>query len=118
MPEPHFDTADTPGRNDNAQATAPPGSFGERLLLTQIEDELGQLRQEVAELKAALDEVKTARGVAPQYAEAMLMAQRGVEAQVIADRCAISIGEAELVAALSRNRQEYESHDESYDARH
>ncbi|MBP9712792.1 MAG: DUF2802 domain-containing protein [Sterolibacterium sp.] len=94
------------------------GSFGERLLLTQLEGEVGQLRQEVAELRAALDEIKTARRVSPQYAEAMLMAQRGIEAQDIADRCAISIGEAELVAALSRNRQEYETHDESYDARH
>ena len=96
-------------------AAAP--SFEERLFRTSVEGELQQLRQEVAELREALDQLKAARRVAPQYNEAMLLAQRGVHAQVIADQCAISIGEAELVAALSRSKQEYQDHDEPYDAR-
>ena len=65
----------------------------------------------------ALEQVKASRCVSPQYNEAMLLAQRGVNAQVIADQCAISIGEAELVAALSRNRQEYEDYDRQIDGR-
>ena len=37
-----------------------------------------------------------------------MLAQRGLDAQSIAEQCGISVGEAELVLALSRNKQEYE----------
>ncbi len=121
----------TPSGTEPASATPPdqaPGaaahmtaagapSFDAQLRRISLETEVQQLRQEVAELKSALEQIKASRCVSPQYNEAMLLAQRGVNAQVIADQCAISIGEAELVAALSRNRQEYEDYDRQIDGR-
>lgn len=108
----------------DAAAEAPPlarpyaaPSFEDQLFRTNVEAELQQLREEVAELRTALAQLKASRRVSPQYNEAMLLAQRGVGAQSIADQCAISIGEAELVLALSRNRQEYEDYDRQDDGR-
>jgi hypothetical protein len=104
---------------DDLAATPPvAASFEDRLFRTNIEAELQALRQEVAELREALEQIKASRRVSPQYNEAMLLAQRGVDASIIADRCAIAIGEAELVVALSRNRQEYEDYDAQYEERH
>ena len=92
-------------------------SFDEQLFRSGVETELQQLRNEVAALKDALSQLKALRPVSPQYNEAILLAQRGMNAQSIADHCAISIGEAELVVALSRNKQEYENYDNPYDRR-
>lgn len=90
-------------------------SFSDHLLIVQLEAAVAELRLEVADLREMLTELQTTRHVSPQYAEAMVMARRGLDAQSIAERCTISIGEAELVAALSRNRQEYENHEENLD---
>ncbi len=92
------------------QATVAPqvADFGEQLFRSGIEAELQQLRSEVATLREELKLIKVARRVSPQYTEAMLLAQRGVDAASVAEQCGISVGEAELVLALSRNKQEYE----------
>ena len=89
---------------------ASPVQFGAHLLRSGIESELQQMRGEVASLREELARMKAARRVSPQYNEAMLLAQRGMKAQAIADQCGISVGEAELVMALSRNKQEYENY--------
>lgn len=88
-----------------------PSVFGEQLYRSGVDAELQQLRDEVAELKETIAQLKAARRVSPQYNEAMHLAQRGMDEQGIANQCGISIGEAELVLALSRNKQEYEDHD-------
>jgi hypothetical protein len=85
-------------------------TFGEELFRSGVENELQQMRGEVAALKEELKLMKAARRVSPQYNEAMMLAQRGMSAQSVADQCGISVGEAELVLALSRNKQEYENH--------
>lgn len=95
----------------------PSTQFNEQLFRSSVEAELQQLREEVAALKDALAQLKATRSVSPQYNEAMLLAQRGMSAQGIADHCTISIGEAELVVALNRNKLEHENHDKSYDGR-
>ena len=87
-----------------------PAQFGEHLLRSGIEAELQQLRVEVAALREELAQLKAARRVSPQYNEAMLLAQRGMRPHDIADQCGISVGEAELVLALSRNKQEYDDY--------
>lgn len=89
--------------------------FGDHLFRSSVEAELEQLRGEVAGLKETIAQLKAARRVSPQYNEAMSLAQRGMDKQTIADECGISIGEAELVQALSRNKQEYEEHDRQND---
>lgn len=83
--------------------------FGAELVRTQqdseirlLREEVAQLREEVGQLRAELVDLKAARHVSPQYADAMALVQRGLTAQDVADRCGISLGEAELVWALSR----------------
>jgi type IV secretory pathway VirB10-like protein len=93
----------------------PPGEtidFGAQLLRTQYEQEIRQLRDELATLRDEVAELKAARLVSPQYSEAMAMAQRGLTAQDVADRCGISLGEAELVRALARGPATFEDEDD------
>ena len=89
--------------------------FGEQLFRSSVEAELERMRNEVSGLKDTIAQLKAARRVSPQYNEAMALAQRGMDKQNIAEECGISIGEAELVLALSRNKQEYEEHDRQND---
>jgi len=94
------------------QQEAEPPRFEAELGRSQLEREVRQLREEVASLRAELDEMKAASRVSPQYADAMALAQRGLTAQDVADRCGISLAEAELVWALARGPQETEQEDE------
>ena len=106
-------------RREQAPASPPgawpgesPQRFGDHLFRTTLESELQQLRSEVASLREELKVLKAARRVSPQYNEAMMLAQRGIDAGSIAAQCGISVGEAELVLALSRNKQEYDDYGE------
>ena len=89
-----------------------PTPFSKQLFRSNLEAEVQHLRSDVAGLREELKLLKAARRVSPQYNEAMMLAQRGIDAQGIADQCGISVGEAELVLALSRNKQEYEDYGE------
>lgn len=94
---------------DNVDSSTPGVPLFEfQLFRNQIEAEMLQLRQELAALHEALAQLSVARRISPQYNEAMQLAQRGASAQMIADQCAISLGEAELVAALGRDQQSYQ----------
>ena len=64
--------------------------------------ETTQLRAEVAQLAEEVRQLKATHNVSPIYSEAMSLAERGELPAGIAARCGISIGEAELVAALAR----------------
>ncbi|HMM53664.1 MAG TPA: DUF2802 domain-containing protein [Candidatus Desulfobacillus sp.] len=83
-----------------------PGEFGKQLEKRGIEAELDELRAEVAALKERVGLLEAARNVSPQYGEAVALAQKGQDAQQIAERCGISVAEAEMVCALSRARAE------------
>jgi len=72
---------------------------------TELRDELANLRETLSADIAAL---RNARSVSPQYGEAVVLAQRGLETDAIAERCGISISEAELVAALARGARSQE----------
>lgn len=91
-------------------APAPTQAFDAHLLRSALEAEIQALKAEAARLaeelarqREEMDHLKAARHISPQYSEAMSLAQSGHEAGSIANRCGISIGEAELVAALARN---------------
>lgn len=83
-----------------------PARFGEQQYRLGIEAELNELRAEVAALRAEVAQIKVTRGAAPQYEEALALAGRGSDAQSIAQRCGISVAEAELLRALSQRPQE------------
>lgn len=92
--------------------SSPPPSFGAELERSQLEREVRQLREEVAALREELDELKAATRVSPQYSDAMALVQRGLSAQDVADRCGISLAEAELVWSLGRGPQDFEQEDD------
>ena len=89
-------------------AEAPTASFDAQLADSRLELEMRQLRQEVDALRQELNELKAARRVAPQYADAMALARRGYDAQGIAAECGIAVAEAELVLALSRDQVHFD----------
>lgn len=77
--------------------------------VAQLRGEQDQLRREIASLRRDLDEIQVADGrnhfvrpVSPQHSEAMVLAERGLTAAQIAERCGIAVAEAELVCALAR----------------
>lgn len=83
-----------------------PGEFGQQVVNTGIEAELAELRAEVMALKEEVSRLKAARNVSPQYGEAVSLAQKGLPASQIAERCDISVAEAEMVRALSQAKGE------------
>lgn len=89
-----------------APAAAP--NFDAEVVRTHLDREVKMLREEVATLRNELAQLKAAGRVSPQYAEAMALAQRGLNAQDVADRCGISLAEAELVWALARGPQNFD----------
>lgn len=92
---------------------ASPAMFAQELAQSNVELELKRLRREVGQLRADMNEMaeelrqlKSTRNISPLYREAMTLAQHGEPAEGIAALCGISIGEAELVAALARSKRE------------
>lgn len=88
--------------------------FGEQLRQEQIKRgldvEVASLQKEVQQLRSAVTQLTTevrqltvVHNVSPAYAEAVALAQQGLSAADIAVRCGISLGEAELVSALSQS---------------
>lgn len=103
-------------------AVPPAPEFAEQLARSGFEVELqslrresAALRQDVARLAEEVSRLKATRNVSPLYNEAMLLAQQGMPATGIAGHCGISIGEAELVAALARGESEFERHQRGED---
>ncbi|MBM3391738.1 MAG: DUF2802 domain-containing protein [Betaproteobacteria bacterium] len=83
-----------------------PAEFGQQVVKSGIEAELDELRGEIAALKDKVSLLEAARNVSPQYGEAVALAQQGLAAHQIAERCGISVSEAEMVRALSRAKNE------------
>ena len=95
-----------------AKAPAKPGGFGEHigehLARTDMENEIQRMRDEMGQMREELEELRAARRVSPQYAEAMEMAQRGMSARDVAERLGMSLAEAELVQALGRGKLNFD----------
>ncbi|MCB1960144.1 MAG: DUF2802 domain-containing protein [Rhodocyclaceae bacterium] len=113
------DDAEGPAPAAEAATVAPAPtsdeSFGLALEIRQLRRDVAQLREELdlqradiarlretaAEQASALDAARAAQRVSPIYSEALALAQRGMAAEVIAERCSISVAEAELVQSLA-----------------
>lgn len=70
------------------------------------------LEAEVVALRKALAEVRAFAQVSPMYGEAVALARRGFSVDAIAERCGISVAEAQLVNALSIDPTTDEKDDE------
>ncbi len=79
-----------------------PAIFGEQIFRDGVDAEMAELRGQIDALRGDVEKLKSARNVSPQYGEAVTLAQQGLDAHSIAERCGISVGEAELVRALSQ----------------
>lgn len=106
--------------SETPEAAPPPESFGLELELRQLRREVVQLRDElehaqdawqetaqrleaeVLHLREALASMQADHGAAPQYGEALVFARRGLDPESIAERCGISVAEADLVRALAQ----------------
>lgn len=81
--------------------------------LRGVQTEMVGVRAQLDALQSGLDlltceveQIKAARAVSPQYNDALSLAQKGMRREDIAETCGISVGEADLVCALARSRQE------------
>ncbi len=104
-----------PGQSQPAPPV-PEMEFARKLAQSNVEAELQSLRregavlrEELARLSEEVSRLKVTRNVSPLYDEAMAMAQQGMPVAGIAGHCGISIGEAELVAALARGESAFDS---------
>lgn len=90
--------------------------FQQELELQQLRRDIARLQaqdavqqREIADLNDALTALReqfeanlAGQGVSPEYNEALVFARRGLEADAIAERCGISVAEAELVRSMTR----------------
>ncbi|MCX9156893.1 DUF2802 domain-containing protein [Niveibacterium sp. 24ML] len=113
VPTPLPPAADAPMQPDLAHARAEREAFDALVELARLRFQVEALEAANAALRedfeiarealgAEIAALRNARSVSPQYGEAVVLAQRGLETEAIAERCGISVSEAELVAALSR----------------
>lgn len=97
------------GADDTTGPMAAASPFAAQLVLTELEAEVRQLRAEVSALHEELAAIKAARRVSPLYADAAALAKRGFDARGVANECGISVAEAELVMAMSRDDKNFDS---------
>lgn len=99
-PPPEVATPDAPPTRADFAAELARSSL--EVEVQQLRRESAVLRQQLAGIQNELAQLKAMRNVSPLYSEAVSLAQRGMDADGIASQCGISLGEAELVAALAR----------------
>lgn len=101
-----------------AGAETAPDAFQHELEVRQLRRELEQQGSALAELRRELDAIReqlrahkeqadagvVTRGASPEYNEALVFARRGLDAETIAERCGITVAEAELVQSLARSQ--------------
>lgn len=73
-----------------------------RHLLDDLQQRYSDVQSEMEEMRREIGELKAASQVSPFYGEAVALARRGYDAQAIAERCGISVAEAEMVCSLSK----------------
>ena len=78
----------------------------QRDLVALQQSEIDRLVEDVSALRDELDAQSSAVASSPEYSEAMVLAGQGLNAEMIAERCGITLAEAELVLAIGRNGEE------------
>lgn len=76
-----------------------------------LHEELAQQRSALIALSQSNDSLReqvevlgATQGVSPEYNEALVCARRGLDADSIAERCSISVAEAELIRSLAERQ--------------
>lgn len=95
-----------------------PPAFEAALEHSALRQEIDALREEVAQqreqmsalsrgieaLREQIESVSAAQGISPEYNEALVCARRGLDVEAIAERCGISVAEAELVRSMAERQ--------------
>ncbi|MBL8484483.1 MAG: DUF2802 domain-containing protein [Rhodocyclaceae bacterium] len=71
--------------------------------VAELRELVAASQQNCADLADQIERLRPLQGVAPQYAEALVLARQGIEAEQIAERCGVAVAEAELLLALARS---------------
>lgn len=74
----------------------------QRDLVALQQDEIDRLVQDITALQDELERLRDQPTSSPEYSEAMVLAAQGLNAEMIAARCGITVAEAELVLSLAR----------------
>ena len=74
----------------------------QRDLVALQQTEIDRLVEDITALRDELDNQVSSVASSPEYSEAMVLAAQGLNAEMIAERCGITLAEAELVLALGR----------------
>lgn len=65
-----------------------------------------QLSSNTEALRNQLESISVAQGISPEYNEALVCARQGLDVEAIAERCNISVAEAELVRSMAERQGE------------
>lgn len=79
---------------------------GLRAALDVQQQEIGGLHEAMGQLRLQLDGGLAAQNASPEYSEALVFARRGLPVEAIAERCGITVAEAELVRALAARQDD------------
>ncbi len=74
----------------------------QRDLVELQQHEIDRLVADITTLQDELDRLREQPTSSPEYAEALVLAAQGLNAEMIASRCGITLAEAELVLSLAR----------------
>lgn len=77
----------------------------QRGLVELQQHEIDRLVADITTLQDELDRLREQPASSPEYAEALVLAAQGLNAEMIASRCGITLAEAELVLSLARQRE-------------
>lgn len=72
------------------------------LITATLTQEIDELKERMAALKAEVQSLKTSKATVSPYNQALHMAKQGYGVGDVASQCGISRGEAELIIALYR----------------
>ncbi|WP_297359431.1 DUF2802 domain-containing protein [Thauera sp.] len=74
----------------------------QRDLVALQQGEINRLVEDISALRDQIEGQSPAAASSPEYAEALVLAGQGLNAEMIAERCGISLAEAALVLSLAR----------------
>ncbi len=66
------------------------------------QQEIARLVEDITSMQDEIERVRTQPTSSPEYSEASVLAAQGLNAEMIATRCGITLAEAELVLSLAR----------------
>lgn len=72
--------------------------------VVQQREQMSALSRGIDALREQIESVSAAQGISPEYNEALVCARRGLDVEAIAERCGISVAEAELVRSMAERQ--------------